>query len=122
MSPAETLRKAAKLMRERAGAATPGPWHAHSSGDVCDDWFVTSRDYGLVSTGINDGPDDSLVLVERDQRDAAHIASWHPGAALAVADWLESLSGIEWIEREPPPFVELTHALNVARAYLGEAS
>jgi hypothetical protein len=26
MTPAETLRSAAKLMREKAAAATPGPW------------------------------------------------------------------------------------------------
>ncbi|HMG61659.1 MAG TPA: hypothetical protein VK599_01810 [Streptosporangiaceae bacterium] len=27
MTPAETLRSAAKLVRERAQAASPGPWH-----------------------------------------------------------------------------------------------
>lgn len=117
-TPAETLRRAAKLMRERAEAATPGPWFTRGDGD----WYVCSNAFGLVSTGIHDEPGmGHLVNIERDGRDAEHVASWHPGTALAVARWLESLDGIEWSEHAAAT-EELTHALKIARAYLGEGA
>ena len=128
-TPAETLRRAAKLMRERAGAATPGPWFTRSDGD----WYVCSNAFGLVSTGIHDEPSmGHLVNVERDHRDAAHIASWHPGVALAIAELLdltaEAIENIPGLGRghvDGGPCDDyacmLKHkALTAARIYLGE--
>lgn len=74
---AELLREAASLMRQRATLATPGPW-------------------GTVAR-----PRRGRLHVESDQwtitqppmrEDAEHIASWHPGVALAVAFWLEAVA------------------------------
>lgn len=117
-TPAETLRRAAKLMRENAEAATAGPWQAHGQND---DWYVSSATFGLVSTGIHEDPSaGDHALIERDRRDAEHIASMHPGVALTVAEWME-----EAAERTDNPFGAKTliaHALKVARTYLGEST
>ena len=105
MTPVEELREAARLMRERAGEATPGPWRSEFSGPT-----------GCVV--LDAGSSNALDHVARtghyrDHADAAHIASWHPVVALAVADWLdhEATTAFELIPSE--------EALVVARAYLG---
>lgn len=121
---AETLRRAASLMRERAEAATPGPWSFTDSEVVDDVW-----DAGLV---VVDG-DRTAIAALHDEwyepedgepacvDDAAHIASWHPAVALAVADWLDmSAASYEHSWTGSHAFVQ--HALTVARAYLGDAS
>lgn len=106
---AETLRKAAALMRERAEAADTGhPWSAFryivaggppesTMGDVASTW-----------------PDTSGAT-------AAHIASWHPTVALAVADWLdaEALRTYSDHERCEASDCPKRAALEVARTYLG---
>lgn len=89
---AETLRRAASLMRERAEAV---PEQAPVKADVMGVW-LNSR-YYLTTT---------------------------PAVALAVADWLDGVAEIEdRNEREMgwSP-LEISDALAVARAYLGESS
>lgn len=88
------LRAAAARVREVAGAATPGPWRdsttvagARYSALVSDvqpagrpaggGWEAT-REYGGYLVG------ESLVPGDR-----AHIATWNPLVAVAVANWLE---------------------------------
>jgi len=95
---ADLLRRAAALMRERAEAATPGPWVSvvNSPGIACTDCMGTSQRHwfaGVVPegsphrqtwlTGVR-GHDEALARGDSD-----HIASWHPAVALAVADWLD---------------------------------
>ena len=116
-------------MRKRAEEATPGPWHALKSGDG-QECYVISRDYGQVATGMHDEPDAAeFVLIERDQRDADHIAAMHPLVAVALADWLEATAiGYETLAASPfgaagAAFVagfndnHLDPAIAVARAY-----
>lgn len=104
---ADLLREAAAKMRERAQAATPGPWkypHRNYPGIVMSQfgclWYPGPRGH---EGRINNEPD------------AEHIASWHPAVALAVADWLECQAdttcdcGVD------------ESALTVARAYLGRS-
>jgi hypothetical protein len=101
----ELLREAAAKMRERAEAATPGPWRSDGemvkSGESFRTKFVAEA-YGLADKWPN----------------AEHIASWHPAVALAVADWLDTVydraRGKESVETEP--------AMVVARAYMGGGS
>ena len=71
---AETLRRAAALMRERAEAATPAPWEF----DAEDMYPGVWSDSGSAGT---------WVVSEWGTREAnaTHIASWHPAVALAVA-------------------------------------
>ena len=101
MTPVDPLRAAARLMRERAEAATPGPWEpvlqivrAPNWPDVVDVWVAKT---------------DRAVMELGDPANAAHIASWDPQVALAVADWLDSEA--DW--------TQCAEAVAVARAYLG---
>lgn len=117
---AELLREAAALMRERAKAATPGPWSEVREGE------------SLGCLAVVAGSDDELdVAPAVIPTNAAHIASWHPGVALAVADWLDrEADGMDLIAATTRVAIEIggeltmqhsTHeeALTVARAYLG---
>lgn len=117
-TPAETIRRAAKLMRERAEAATPGSWLGVMGRFEDADWpcVITAegdlKDARTWLLGAGNGG------VNREA-DAAHAGSWHPLVALAVADWLESFNGTAWgpAVRHSP---EYEYALKIARAYLGE--
>lgn len=114
----DTLREAACLMRERAEAATPGPWHRPDA---------VPQLVGVIRSASN--PD---ALVHGDdcgcgggigyEPDAVHITSWHPEVALRVADWLWSVAdGVDRQIRNYPdrvPYIE-GDALAVARSYLG---
>ena len=117
-TPAEVIRRAAALMRERAEAATPGPWLGVTG-------MFKDGEWPCVITAKGDPKDAETWLMgtgnggANREADATHAGSWHPLVALAVARWLESLDGIEWKESGPAT-EELTHALKIARAYLGE--
>ena len=125
---AETLRRAAALMRERAEAATPGPWLADVLG---------SEGYAVREVNGKPQPGSRIprpVRVARcgyeewgtDKANAAHIASWHPAVALAVAGWLDDTASanerVAELSGEPTSRVLNKHALAVARAYLGDPS
>jgi hypothetical protein len=83
---AETLRRAAALMRERADAnlITPSPWG-----------FAGVSGQGFA---VHHGEHDTVALYA-NRPDADHIASWHPAVALAVADWLECVAEVHWPKR-----------------------
>lgn len=68
-------------MRERAEAATPSPW-----GDP------TEVHYGDFGWYVHGSPAGETEDTPRGQHDAAHIASWHPAVALAVATWLDAVA------------------------------
>lgn len=127
MTAVDELREAARLMRERAEKATPGPWDRPLN--VRYKNVVTAskpddepRDY------VGDRPERCCVATVptwstgrhtrvRSGRDLEHIASWHPGVALAVADWL--LETAEDWRLEVTPQCTEDAALVVARVYLG---
>jgi hypothetical protein len=116
MTPAEELRAAARMIRERAEAATPGRWYA------------TEEDV------LTDGGDAlhwaGACVANSSGADGRHIASWSPPVALAVADLLELEAKIaesitrlrDLIPPEPgegPGLAPLNEAIDaVARAYL----
>lgn len=108
---AETLRAAARLMRERARAATGSPWKSGLTGIYGggDEFYIAKWD------------DDSGTPVVGDRM---HIASWHPAVALAVADWLDAEAEAVDFQVSVTPAYRMRdndEALVVARAYLGEA-
>lgn len=75
-----TLRRASKLMRERAHAATPGPWVSLDGGDR----LIHDPGHDL---------DPPVYVVDEPMSNAAnaeHIAAMHPGVALALAGWLDA--------------------------------
>jgi hypothetical protein len=102
---AEVLREAAALMRERAEAATPGPW-------IWDGYhkemFTGPQVNGCCA---GDGWFDHW-------QDAEHIASWHPAVAHAVADLLDRAAD----DHDATPCPAIAGALAVARAYLNEVT
>ena len=102
------LRRAAALMRERAEAATPGPWGA-DDGYVHGQGLLVAEARGSIANG-----------------EAQHIASWHPAVALAVAEWLDATAdNAGAIGYDGPGQAGSPHAaaLAVARAYVsGERS
>jgi hypothetical protein len=135
----ETLRRAAALMRERAEAATPGPWAAdpdtwHPHGHPLGYRRVVSGEPNPISgirmphlhtaTLVPPGsPEDRAAMA-----DAEHIASWHPAVALAsakaldeAADAYEEISGPNVLgDADADPL--LAALIAQARAYLGEQS
>jgi hypothetical protein len=110
---------AARLAEDEiaAKAATPGPWYAFNSGHG-DDWYVASRAYGLVSTGLHSGADgDEILMIERDRRDADYVARFGPPRALryieAVRDIIKESGGEGhgWAEYEPAYYAGLDYAV-----------
>lgn len=113
-NPAETLRRAAALMRERAEAATPGPWRP-----VAGLWRTETFAAVIGPKGVPDDAGTWLMATGRgaasQEADADHAASWHPLVALAVADCLDA-AATAWETGD----VGWGEALAVARAYLGQ--
>lgn len=99
---AETLRRAASLMRDRAEGAAQGVWDEVAVRDVDGRTFNAVEADGRLVCEIPRTPQGSA--------DSWHVASWHPSVALAVADWLEAADVAH--ERA---FEE--HWLNTARAW-----
>ena len=124
MSDIELLREAARLMRERATAATPSPWKVTDNRSIEAPSGFRGRVVASVGAYESGWPSTP---------DADHIASWHPAVALAVAAWLESeaelhaeilaaavavqIAGGRWRLRLDGS--TLPEAVAVARSYLG---
>lgn len=132
MTPAEELREAAKLIRERAEAATVacadyGRWNAHTNGSWAGG--ETVLDQAGHPVAVLSGPED---LGAHDI--AEHIAGADPAFMLAVAEWLAfhakraeadlrqviAIYGTEHGPEFARPIDE--HALTVARKYLRSES
>ena len=81
-SPAETLRRAAKLMRERAEGCEPRRWHWEACGDKRYPQRITSDgNVALIA--------ETFIDPAHRPYEAEHIASWSPPPAAAFADWLD---------------------------------
>lgn len=102
MTDLKLLREAACVMRQRAQAATSGPWETGGDGLV---WPPRMGDPLSAST---------------ETEDAEHIASWHPAVAMAVADWIDAEADAR--EVLVSSVVRNSFADEVARAYLRGAS
>jgi len=101
---AERLREAANVLRERAEAATAGPW-LRAGGSR----HIFGREVG-----------DEVAQLGR-AFDAAYIATVDPVFGLAAAAWLEKYAALVADSRKTnrPAFGDLPHALAVADAILG---
>lgn len=125
-SPAEVLREAARLMRERANDVVSGRWETRTDMQKRTSRFVADQPvYRVIA------PNEGIAICSTAEH-AVYIASMHPAVGLAVAEWLEqAAAGYEQIvagsygeagalfvsgldgSGDPDP------ALTVARAYLG---
>lgn len=91
----EMLRRTARLLRERAGAATSGPW-AHmclgSEGCLVHRAHGTIRERGRGRVA-RFGQKEWMA----DHADAEYVKGMHPGVGLALAELLEFHAAmIEW--------------------------
>ena len=122
-SPSATIRRAAKLMRDRA-KAIPGvfPWRAEGRN------VTTTQDYDGFDPDWDMG---FTVATCMRQDEAEHIASWHPLVAAAVAELLEhraaeydqladdcGITGAWFVAGEDGGDVD--PVIKLARRYLGE--
>ena len=128
---ADRLREAAAVLRERAEAATPGPWEA-DGGEISQHWSrpepwqpVASGEVACMAYCYG----GSARGIDRDE-DAAYIAMMHPPVALALADWLDVAGADEWAHGphcltpcydcdDDPRAPHIRSALAVADAILG---
>ncbi len=97
---ADDLRAVAADIREKANAATPGPWAVDPDRWAPPGWREEVGYLRIVAgepnpiSGIRqkvvstDGADSGSDHDRLHYADARHIADWHPAVALAVADWL----------------------------------
>lgn len=101
---AELLRRAAKVLREHVGGATPGPWSRYGSKPYEVFTEVEWEDPDYVPPGITGGSDR--------EGDAAYIILMHPPVALALAAWLEDVAD------STPATADDWESVMVARAIL----
>ena len=93
-TPAAQLRTAAKLMRERAEKATPGPWkHMCLGSEGC----TTIRDSGTIrERGRGRVAMHGWKDWKADHADADFVAMMSPPVALLLADLLEDEARLEF--------------------------
>ena len=86
-TPAETIRRAAVMLRERADVATPGPWsHMCLGSEGC----LVLRKHGTIrERGRGRVARFGQKDWQSDHADAEFVAAMHPGVAVALADWLD---------------------------------
>ena len=127
---ADLLRRAAAKARETAKDTTEGPWRAAlfdpATGNYPDpDEYGDTYGCGGVFPQRIGSPAVLATSGEVRAANAQHIALWHPGVALAVADLLESEATHHAddpsFERGSDPLCDTwPHAVGIARALLGE--
>jgi hypothetical protein len=110
------IRKAARLMRQRAEAAkriAPQSWRQILTDSESLDGIGICK----AHTGEQFAACDNCWTIETySELLAEHAVSWHPGVALAVAALLNSLADLYAAGiAEPQPL-----PLAIVRAYLGE--
>lgn len=151
-SPAAVLRRAAALLRKRAGTATPGPWErpldtrskSIVGAALPDDEEPRTWKDGIIPeefskyTGYSNrysGQRERIVIAQcptgsdhsherkRNGRDLDYIASMDPRVGLALADWLDREAAL--LDALVFPQSDLAmgrYPLAVARAFLKEQS
>lgn len=127
MTAADTLSRAATVLRQAAKQATRGPWRVGPEGS---EGSYIAPDYGDLRTkcrfiGIANGR-----VQPEDGHNAAYMAMVSPDVGRRWADWLDAFTAfIEWQDERFPQSRELAgsdpkglraSALAVARAILRE--
>ena len=123
-NPAETLRHAAKLMRERAAEAEQAGYGSDHPGQPwCSSWTYSTvrhieRNVDMECTDHPWGSENEGDCNTWGRYAGYHVAAMHPGVALALAEWLDEVAADR--HASLPAWVD-DGALKIARAYLGGA-
>jgi hypothetical protein len=112
---AEPLRRAASLLRERASAATPGPWRVSFIDGAIPVVDSTAGDHLVAELH----PCGDAAHGGRQRADAEWIAGMDPLAGLALAGLLEAFASCG-CEEDGDHWPEKSAALRLARLVLGE--
>jgi hypothetical protein len=119
---ADELHKAAEVLRERATAATEGPWRVCAEGSEGSRIAPDSGDKRERTRFI--GIMNGRVQPE-DGRNARYAATMHPGVGLALADWLDQCAKgacCDGCMADPAADPLREQALRIARLINGSAS
>ena len=117
-NPAEILRRAAALMRERAQAATEGPSEHPLPNEVTFGYHQDGSRHTATWIATTDAGDE--IGEDGENANADHIASWHPVVALAVADLLDKFAWMGEMDEDLLGRVGCDEVIALARAYLNE--
>lgn len=99
-SPVEELREAARVLRERAGAASSGPWEVGPTFGARDSRVYVRTEGAFDWVGSADAAEPQTVMacqvanVPWFRANAAYIATMDPLVGLALADLLESVESV----------------------------
>lgn len=110
----DRVREAAKVLRERAEAATPGPWEIQQGTPTMGGGTWTLRTAG--QPGIRLGVHE----YQHGPGNADYIATVHPGVGLALADWLTYEAAV--LEDEGTTLGDVYPCMALANLILGGAS
>lgn len=129
ITPAETLRSTAALIREAAGVAHAGPYAVRDGCGGLDSVVAVPPSRRSAEFTADTWAADVAFA---EKVNARHLAGWTPEFAKEIADWLEStaddaesavlMADRKWSFRDCQEPAGVESALNVARAYLGERS
>lgn len=115
-TPAETMKRASALIRERARELPPLPWRAEGR-DV-----LATQDYNPGGAGWDPDWDQAFnVAVCPRQDEAEYVASMHPLIGAALADLLGTIAEMVDLDPDLMGRVGCEEVLTIARLYLGEA-
>jgi hypothetical protein len=125
MTDPDTLRRAAETLRDKANAATPGPWREGRDPTgrntyaalVADSPHPDRTNPDKGGWGYDEGYGGCLIGESLMAADRRYIATMHPGVALALADWLTWEADLSSVR---PPGMGWMYGREVARAILGE--
>lgn len=107
MRPVEDLQAAAKLLRERARAATCFAW-VNDGAEV----YQQVRGGPWIAESLNGD------LPDAGEANGTYIASMHPLVGLALAELLDVFSTLPQVSNQ----FDLESAVKLARTYLGRQS
>ena len=115
---ADILRRAAAVLRERAEAATPGPWEAMEHDSNPGDEGVCLLGAAATVTGSHMIGYFHVLSQAEQEANGAYAATMHPGVGLAIADWLQlEADRLGWLENHATP-----QAVVLARLILWDAT
>lgn len=119
---AETIRRAAKLMRERAEKAHPGPWDFETEVGGFGPVGCVMVPFSPHYPGARSGLTSYTPLGTQNASTAEYIASMQPSVAMALAEVFDKFAWMGELDPELFGRVGCDEVIALARVYLGEVT